>query len=189
MTRKKINIGSRLSAGLFFLLLACACGSKKETAVAQTGASLKAWQVEGVVTRNYPYCGGARPSEEIMAEANSPKPFAGKMLHLIRGDFHAKDREVMASFETDSAGKFSFDLIAGSYVVLTDEQFNKTPLKEFTSELIKGDEVCYNEWLDKPVLSFTVSDRDIKDLKIHFQYRCFVNTYIPCMHYDGPLPP
>src|SRR4051812_11044433 len=81
--------------------------------------------VSGKVTQTSSYCGGARPSEEMMEQYNKPKPYAGKIFYVRKGKENNK-KAVVLKFISDSAGNFSFQLPAGSYCIIQQEQL-KSP--------------------------------------------------------------
>src|SRR5687767_12559298 len=45
----------------------------------------KSFTVSGKVEHTYSYCGGARPSPEMLAEYQTPKPFGGKKFYVRKG--------------------------------------------------------------------------------------------------------
>lgn len=175
-------------AGLPFILIGLivlfSCGTKSKTAVSSQKAT-----VSGSVVQTFSYCGGAEPTDEMLAELATPQIYPGKKFHVIKGDTNTVKHEIVLNFTSDSAGKFSFQLAPGRYSILLDEQSSAPDAKKYISQHITMDEACYKKWWATPYCRLEVKNENIKDLKFSFHHRCFVPGDIPCLGYDGPLPP
>jgi hypothetical protein len=88
----------RLSAVFLLLFISVVQAQKKKIKIA--------------ITWKEPYCGGARPTEEMQLEAGREKPYAGKILIIESG------KKKIDSVSTDSGGMATFKLKRGSYRVL-----------------------------------------------------------------------
>src|SRR5687768_11984069 len=98
-----------------FIILVVSCsGRKKETSAAHS--------FSGLVTQTSSYCGGARPSEEILEEYNKPKPYIGKVLHVREGKDNVSGGKVVLRIVTNDSGYFSGSLPPGSYCIVQEEQ-------------------------------------------------------------------
>lgn len=83
-----------------------------------------------------PYCGGARPSDEIIAEAQKPKPYAGKKLILLSASGKAD------TLVTDAKGKLKVKLKRGDYTLVEIWRYykkscNGAPLEHFDADCLK----------------------------------------------------
>ena len=160
--------------------------NKNETAV------LKA-VVSGSVTQTYPYCGGARPTKEILEEMAEPKPFPGKKFYVIKGEINSKTREVILDFTSDTEGNFSFSIEPGTYAIILEEQVKEPDASKYTSQFVKMDEECFKKWWEAPYYLLQVEKTEkpakISGLIFNFNHRCFLSHDIPCLQYDGPQPP
>lgn len=145
--------------------------------------------VSGTVTQSNSYCGGARPNDEILAATQKPYPFPNKKFHLIKEEINTLNRKIILSFTTDSAGNFSFQVVPGTYSILLDEQVAAPDAKKYQTQFIKVDESCFKDWWAKPYYLLEVGTANIKALNFDFHHRCFIQNDIPCLQYEGPLPP
>lgn len=163
--------------------------TKKKSKTKPETTQEKKVTVSGNVTQTYPYCGGARPPKEILEQLAQPKPFIGKKFHVITGEKNTEGRKIILSFTSDSSGNFSFKLPAGNYSIILDEQVAAPDSKKFTSQFVKMDETCYKDWWAKPYYLLEVGSANIKGLNFSFNHKCFIQSDIPCLQYDGPMPP
>src|ERR1051326_4628541 len=83
---------------------------RKSSQIAEVKTSEKKVTISGNASQTYPYCGGARPTPEILEQLSQPKPVIGKKFHVIKGEKNSADRKIILSFTTDSSGNFSFKL-------------------------------------------------------------------------------
>lgn len=180
-----------------FLLLACGTINKsaaqkkssKHKAKTETKVAVKKVIVSGTISQASSYCGGARPTDEILASAQKSRPFPNKKFHIIKEETNTINHNIILSFTSDSAGNFSFSLPAGTYYFLLDEQAAAPDLKKYTSQNVKADETCFKDWWAKPYYMLEVGNANIKGLNFEFHHRCFINYDIPCLQYGGPMPP
>lgn len=101
-----------------------------------------------------PYCGGARPTEEILAEAQKPKPYAGRKVILV-----AKSGKV-DTLTTDARGKVKLKLKRGEYSLMETwryykKSFNGTPLEQYDMACLK------TEWT-KTIALLSVGRKETK---------------------------
>lgn len=127
------------------------------------------------LTCTYPYCGGARPTEEMMADAQKPKPYAEKLVVVV-----SKTGKV-DSAKTDKSGVLKLKLKAGTYMLCESWRFRKSgpqnePLSSFDTECLK------TEW-SKTITTFTVGKKAVvvKDVA-PIEFQC--NWRLPCLK-DG----
>jgi hypothetical protein len=169
-----------------FILLLLGFGN---TLIAQTKISLI-----GKLTQSQSYCGGARPTQEIMDDINKPTPIANKTLYIKKGLTNNTKSKTVLKVKTDSLGHFHCKLAIGSYYIVGDNKINlsyySTLLKKYSkaSKNFKAiDQTCLKDWLKQPALQFKVKAVNNDTLKIHEVIPCEWNS-IPCASYTGYLP-
>ncbi len=101
------------------------------------GACAQTRQVTLKLNYYVPYCGGARPTEQILAEAERPKPYANQTIVFVKGT-------KVDSARTVADGSVSKKLKAGTYQVFESwRYYKKAPgsgaLNEFNSECLNGE--------------------------------------------------
>jgi hypothetical protein len=77
--------------------------------------------VQGIVTYTNSYCGGARPSEEMLADYATPKNFVSTTIYLKR----KKGGKVIYKIVTDKDGKFKKCIKPGKYLLYMSKYYNK----------------------------------------------------------------
>lgn len=119
-----------------------------------------------------PYCGGARPTDEILAEAQKPKPYAGRKVILISRSGKAD------TLTTDAKGKIKVKLKKGEYTLVEPwryykRSFNGAPLEQFDKECLKI------EWI-KTIAVISVGK---KKTKVNFtnELTNYCEWSIPCL--------
>ncbi len=125
-----------------------------------------------------PYCGGARPTDEVLAEAQKPKPYAGRKVILI-----AKSGKV-DTLTTDAKGKVKVKLKKGEYSLMEPwryykKSFNGAPLEHFDKECLK------TEWI-KTIALISVGSKKTKisftsDLYNYCEWNipCLLEAFVP----------
>lgn len=147
------------------------------------------YTVSGKVRHSFAYCGGAAPSEEMMAEFTKQKPYAGKTFYIRKGKTNNVKAKVILSFKADTAGNFSFQLPPGIYSIIQEPQVKKLNIKFYKKQHITADESCLKTWWEKPYYILEVKDKNINGLDFKFHHPCFISDDIPCLQYNGPMPP
>lgn len=152
--------------------------------------SKKTYKVSGQVTQSFNYCGGARPSEEMLNNLTKSTPYVAKVFYVKKGKENSLKNAVILKFVIDSAGKFSFNLPAGVYSIIQAEQLQKINYKTLSKiSNVTFDKLCLEKWWKQPYHQFELTDKEITGLKFHFNHACFVNSDMPCLQYVGPMPP
>jgi hypothetical protein len=148
--------------------------------------------VSGTVTSTLNYCGGARPSDEIMAAVATPRPIPGKKIYIKKGEVNSFDNKVLIVLTTDSKGNFHTKLAPGKYLVVdstkNDMSYYNMLLKTYKNQTTSYeaiDTLCLKEWYMKPNCVFDVIDTEVKDLSVNFHKTC---DDIPCSRFRGPMP-
>jgi hypothetical protein len=179
----KVQIKSMCTA--FFVALVCLLQAQKAT-----NTPKKTYKISGKITQTSLFCGGARPTEEMMREMEVPKPYKNKVLYVRAGKINTTAKSVLLKFTADSAGSFSFTLPPGEYVIIQAEQVKKLNLKKLPSgKDFMINKKCLDEWWKKPYYALVIKDADVTNLNFNFEKRCFIPTDVSCIEYMGPMPP
>lgn len=146
--------------------------------------------VSGKIMQTSQYCGGARPSEEMLKSYETPRPYISKVLYIKAGVTNNPKEKVVLKFKSDSSGKFSFQLKPGTYCILQEEQVKAFNSKDYiSSNTYSYDLACIKAWWKKPLKVITVKDASVKNLRFDFFKACFMQSDMPCITYTGPMPP
>ncbi|MGE0567341.1 MAG: hypothetical protein AB7O73_05275 [Bacteroidia bacterium] len=174
---------------VFIGIMDVSCHSKKQNAK-EINQSKITFTVSGKITKTSTYCGGAAPSPEILKSYRTPQPYVGKELFIKKGDTNNLKEPILIKIAADSEGKFQFDLPDGNYVLLQKEQTEKLNYSKFDFgkyyHLNKG---CLDNWWLKPLMKIKIEGKNISGLDFNFHRRCFQQTDVPCITYNGPMPP
>ena len=147
--------------------------------------------VSGIITHTRSFCGGARPTDEMLEKFNTPQPLAGKKLYIRSGAVNNLKKRIIQTIVSDSTGHFTVYLPAGTYCLIQEPQIKKLnvePYRKSQSQFITLDEACLKRWWSECLLTFTVGSSGRNDLKINFNAPCFTDG-TPCLEYNGPMPP
>lgn len=148
------------------------------------------FNISGKVTQTSTYCGGAEPSEEILAEYSKAKPYNGKTFYVRKGNTNTLKGKIILSFKADENGKFSFQLPPGIYSIIQETQVKEIKTMDYKKNgSLPADPICLKNWWVKPYYILEIKDKDVIDLHFKFHHPCFVSGDIPCIQYTGPMPP
>jgi hypothetical protein len=157
------------------------CGIKK-----QHSNSSKKLEVKGTIQTHQPYCGGAKPSEEMMKGTTTFS--ANQTFYLKPGLSHVKETPVFMSFQTDENGQFEIKIPAGDYVVLSQDKIDsfETYLKKYkvTSTYVEYlGEDCSKRNYD--AADFILRVKSDTTVVYTYKSKCHTGTN-PCVRYTGP---
>jgi hypothetical protein len=159
---------------------------------ADTKKKIKKFPIFGTVTSTASYCGGARPSDEILAQAATPQPIPKKKIYIKKGDINSFDSNVLLVLTTDDKGNFHAKLAPGKYLVVDstkkDLTYYNMLLKTYKNQTVSYepiDTLCLKEWYMKPNGVFEVLGSEVKDISVNFHTPCYP---IPCAMFRGPFP-
>ncbi|MBI3509953.1 MAG: prealbumin-like fold domain-containing protein [Bacteroidetes bacterium] len=139
--------------------------------------------VSGILLVKSDYCGGARPSDDLL---NAPaQPTAGIKLYVKTGSSNSDKCSIVDSVISDTAGKFQIDLAPGNYCFVEAWKKEKysTPKNDQNSTY---DTACYRKRYEECDYSIELN-KPVGDAQIILQHHCPWTT--PCVSYFGPLPP
>ena len=149
----------------------------------------KAYLISGLVEQTSSYCGGARPSQEMLDKLARPKVYPNKKFYIRQGKINRTEAKIVTRFTTDSTGKFTIQLKPGTYSIIVEEQLYSVDPNKYENENQQVDRKCLDEWWAKSYYLLVIKNKNIIDLNFVFHHRCFVRSDIPCITYKGPLPP
>ena len=163
---------------------------KTKTAVSPDQEDLlKTYIVTGIVTQTFSYCGGAAPPKHLLDKLAVPVAYAGKKFYIRPGKTNSVKIKTIKSFTTNDAGEFSFRLSPGIYAIILEEQLHKIKAGDYTKQDQSVDEKCLQQWWVKPYYVLEVKGKNINRLNFNFHHPCFISSDIPCITYNGPMPP
>lgn len=152
-------------------------------------------EIQGKVMVREPYCGGAEISPEEMSQISQPRPLPGKKLFVRKGNKNNINEPVVTTFCADAAGNFTLHLPPGEYCIVDTLKHNKKYIEQIARKYKKAstyysaaDKNCLKNWLSTPDAIFTVKEGAENKVEVIYHRPCDWNT-VPCIYYDGPLPP
>jgi hypothetical protein len=151
-------------------------------------ASKTVHTLSGHVQQRSLYCGGARPTQQMIDSLTKLVPYPNKSFYVKKGTTNSIEEKVIESFTTDQRGYFSIELPAGTYAIILEEQLKEIDPKKYQTAHQKVDIQCLLAWWQKPYAVVEVGNQSTDSLQFLFTHRCFLKTDIPCITYDGPLP-
>lgn len=132
--------------------------------------------VKVVVLAQPSYCGGAPPSEEIMAEMTKPKPYASKKMYLVSEK--GKARVV----KTGMNGSFCIKLAEGTYKLM--EAWKHKRVSPNGESIEHFDKTCLKTEWEKETLQIMVLKNEItitgkNDITLYcdWAYPCLLEAY------------
>jgi hypothetical protein len=90
--------------------------------------------VQGTLTYTNRYCGGARPSEEMLADYATPQNLAKTIIYLKR----RKGGKVIYKIAGDKDGKFKKCIKPGTYFLYMSKYYDKTLRLNFNPDCPKA---------------------------------------------------
>ncbi|MDI1354975.1 MAG: hypothetical protein PSX36_08655 [bacterium] len=139
-------------------------------------AQNKSLRVE--VSYHESYCAGARPSDELLAEIQKPKPYANRSLVIIPSKGKA------CKVKTDALGIFQIKLKDGNYKVKEGWRHSKSsPNGESLSHF---DKTCLKSEWGKVALELTVTNGNVTVVVVNeivvpcaWSYPCLLEAHTP----------
>ncbi len=143
--------------------------------------------VKGIITTTTSYCGGARPSEEIMEELQKPKPAKGKTIYIKYGSKNVSKLKIIRKIVTNELGEFEVKLKRGFIYQFMDDWKSKPFLTPQNTEFVVWDINCLKSRFATPDFILDLKKNNGGLVEINYHQPCFYNPY--CGEYSGPLPP
>jgi hypothetical protein len=149
--------------------------------------------ISGLITSTSSYCGGARPSDEMLADIATPRPFPSKTIYIKKGEVNSQKKKIVLVLTTDTNGRFQAKLPLGKYLIVDE---NKKDLKYYNQLLKKYkvettnfeavDTVCLKKWYSKPDYVLKIDTAGVINININYHKECY---NLPCTQFRGPYPP
>ena len=145
--------------------------------------------ISGHVSQSSSYCGGARPTQEMLDKIAIPVAYPNKKFYIRKGKTNSLNLKFLKTFNSDKDGNYTIRLPKGIYSIILEEQLKEINIGDYTTTNQQVDTNCINEWWSKPYYLLEVNNKNIDHLDFDFHHRCFVTNDIPCLNYVGPMPP
>ncbi len=127
------------------------------------------------------YCGGAAPTPEIVARAESAKPINNTVFYIYTSK--NKSKPAFAKVTTNDIGKVKHNLPKGTYYVFSADQIAGLKMPAIDEKII-WDAACIEKKYNTPIHTFSVPSK--KTIAINIYKSCW---YSPeCGTYTGPMP-
>lgn len=134
-------------------------------------------KVKVKIVQYIPYCGGAKPTDEIQAATKKAKPYSNKKLIVV------SQKGLVDSVTTDVNGYFKKTLAFGIYNVYEPWKYYKLVPKGFQISNINME--CLKEEWSKPDIKISISksikllEDNLKYPKCPYQFPCLINKHFP----------
>jgi hypothetical protein len=160
--------------------------------------SSKKYNITFSITQTMNWCGGMRPSDEMLKEFSSPKPFPNKWIYVkknTKGKLQI-DLPIIDSFESNENGEINCSFPEGNYQIVEvwnkDRIVYKSTLEKYkiaTDITDTIDRKCFDKVFNQPYYQFQVSklSKSKKNHKLNFHKTCNYSGSI-CVRYKGPYP-
>lgn len=129
------------------------------------------------IVQYIPYCGGAKPTPEIIKASEKPVAYANRKLIII------SDKNLIDTIVTDKNGYLKKTMLYGIYKAYEPWKFyEKAPIDIKESNLNID---CLKEEWRKEDLKITVSkkstliENNLKHPKCPYQFPCLINKHMP----------
>jgi hypothetical protein len=141
------------------------------------------------------YCGGARPSDEMLAELAMPKPLANVQFYVKSGSINDPNAPALISSFSDHEGVAFVPLKPGKYLVVFEDKQDWTQYNQWKKQFENStdahspvDTLCLRKWIQEPEAVFEVRVDSALVVEIIQKQKCFWNA-VPCLEYVGSIPP
>lgn len=169
------------------LIFILACLGITLVTQAQTKGRPQFVEIQGLVTQTADYCGGARPTEEILEELSKPKPLANHIIYVKLGWFNESAKPVYRKIRCDQNGRFRIKLRVGASYSFLDEWKGTPFVAPANSEFVTWDIACLRDRYARPDYLLKVKKKNNPLVSIQLNKPCFYKPY--CGQYSGPVPP
>ncbi len=180
---------------IFVLSIAWICGAMMWSCASTFKSSKKEALVEFHISKKGVYCGGARPSDQMLLELEKTSPLASTQFYIKAGTVNDPSAPAVCSSITDEEGLAFVNLKPGDYLLVFDDKQDWTQYARWKEEYAKAkppygeiDTLCLRRWMQTPELVFHVEADSSHIVEIVRPDKCFWNN-IPCIEYTGSIPP
>lgn len=180
---------------IVLISILCSCSSIKNNENKDVEEQVKLHDVTFRITQTSNYCGGARPTDEILKELNTPKPLSNKKIFIREGEVNDIDQPILYELTSDAEGKIDTQLPVGSYNVVFSNKKDRSTFENLLQKYEKPtdnfgaiDKDCLTDYFKRPAFTFTISTNSKNDFDINYVNKCR-RASVPCAVYKGPIPP
>ena len=172
-------------------LLLTGCFPTEVKTPATTSSNNKHLMVRGKIEFSESYCGGAPPPEEMVQELEKKKPLVGYKLYIRAGRTNDIKAPIIDSFSTNEDGEFEFNLLPGEYILLSSNHITRDVFTKYQEEkFIKiANMDCLENWWQNGMTKLILENQPIDNIYFHLKKNCFLPLGIPCLKFNGPIPP
>ena len=177
------------SAFLFVIAILIGCSISKNQ---QALDNLVPIQI--AITSSKAYCGGVKPTPEILEkhQQKTSYPFAKIILH--KGDKNLWQSAGLIMLQADSLGIINMQLKEGTYSVVFEDKKDTVAFEKLKSGILNSPhftgftEECLKRYFDQPDAILEVNRTSKRNFEMNKVIPCYWNGY-PCARYTGKLPP
>lgn len=173
------------------LLMACSTSKQVDSSENQ----VETFDVAINTTTTEVYCGGARPSEEILEELRTPKPAPNVKIYLRKGDTNNIKNKIDYQLMSNDSGVVKTSLPAGTYSIVFENKKDQNTYNDLLDKYGSGtsyqtpiDTNCLKTFFAQPNGVLIVEENNENKITVNRVMKCQW-TSIPCSHYKGDLPP
>lgn len=149
--------------------------------------------IQIALTSSKAYCGGAKPTPEILEkhQQKTSYPFAKIILH--EGDKNLWQSAGLIMLQADSLGIINFQLKEGTYSVVFEDKKDTIAFEKLKSGILNSPhftgftEDCLISYFDQPDAILEVNKTSKRNFEMNKVIPCYWNGY-PCARYTGKLP-
>lgn len=172
----------------FFILAVLFLSSCRLFHKNRSDKDLKTVKLHGTVHK--PYCGGAKPTDEVAA--GYYESMKSEKFNIVQGTEYKQGMKIYQEFTFDESGNIDLLLEKGDYMIIRADKF--LPLEEFMSMNGPYEEKnyrvkesdCFKKWQNTVDLHFKVVNDTV--IEMRQKAKCWVGTN-PCLEYTGPPAP
>ncbi len=131
--------------------------------------------VSGKVVETSDYCGGAAPTEEVLAALRQEKPFPNKELFVRVGMVNETSRPILQKFVSDAQGNFKISLLPGDYCVVEGDKKDRLKMSESAKGSRKeaaSQAACLEQWYRTCDKALKVGKQNLRGVAIKFHRAC-----------------
>lgn len=180
---------------ILVLLTVWICGAMMWSCASIFNTSKKEALVEFHIMKKGVYCGGARPSEQMLMELEKTVPLGSIQFYIKTGTVNDPSAPAICSSITDEEGLAFVNLKPGDYLLVFEDKQDWSQYTRWKEEFAIAkhpygamDTLCLRNWIQTPEVVFHVHVDSTHRIEIVRPDKCFWNN-IPCIEYIGSIPP
>jgi hypothetical protein len=157
---------------LSITLLAMSCHNQKSAS--NSNLSPDQFMVTGKVEQKLTYCGGAKPTQDIIDNLKSPKALKNFKLYIKKDELNHQNALPIDSTVTNEQGHFKISLPQGNYIFLSELQLSQAKFEANLPvlKLTITNQNLLNNHFNNGLKKFAVAESNVIDLNILIQKKC-----------------